>query len=75
MLSYLSLAALRRPSCSYVVTRSRPYLNAQPIGQHVVLSLPPKLRQQLWRRAGLRADEGGDVDGALMEAGQVFAAE
>ena len=37
--------------------------------------LPLKLRQQLRRGAGLRADEGGDVDGALMDAGQVFAAE
>jgi len=34
-----------------------------------------KLRQQLWRCSRFRADEGGDVDGALMDEGKVFAAE
>ena len=41
----------------------------------MVLSLPPKLRQQFRGGSGLGADEGGDVDGALMDAGKVFAAE
>ncbi len=46
----------------------------QPLtASHYHLSF--KLRQQFRRGAGLRADEGGDVDGALMDTGKVFAAK
>jgi hypothetical protein len=49
-----------------------PLLLGVPIRQPLTANrfdLSFKFRQQLRRGAGLRADEGGDVDGALMEAG------
>ena len=67
----MAITSLPEAPANYPVS-GLPLLLGVPVRQPLTANrhhLPLKLRQQLRGRAGLRADEGGDVDGALMDAG------